>query len=74
MFNKHHSSLCFTRPRYQVSVYRTTGPLVSQCEQHRLRMNKYPDVEYFKALIKLDSKSYGWLFQKLFYFTVNYRD
>ena len=21
--------LCFTRPRYQVSVYRTTGPLVS---------------------------------------------
>ena len=20
--------LCFTRPRYQVSVYRTTGPLV----------------------------------------------
>ena len=22
--------LCFTRPRYQVSVYRTIGPLVSQ--------------------------------------------
>ena len=22
--------LCFTRPRYQVSVYRTTGPLVVQ--------------------------------------------
>ena len=23
--------LCFTRPRYQVSVYRTTGPLVRNC-------------------------------------------
>ena len=23
--------LCFTRPRYQVSVYRTTGPLVTIC-------------------------------------------
>ena len=22
--------LCFTRPRYQVSVYRTTGPLVHE--------------------------------------------
>ena len=24
--------LCFTRPRYQVSVYRTIGPLVSFCD------------------------------------------
>ena len=24
--------LCFTRPRYQVSIYRTTGPLVSSPE------------------------------------------
>ena len=23
--------LCFTRPRYQVSVYKTIGPLVSIC-------------------------------------------
>ena len=23
--------LCFTRPRYQVSVYRTIGPLVCYC-------------------------------------------
>ena len=23
--------LCFTRPRYQVSVYRTIGPLVAVC-------------------------------------------
>ena len=23
--------LCFTRPRYQVSVYRTIGPLVTKC-------------------------------------------
>ena len=23
--------LCFTRPRYQVSVYRTIGPLVIDC-------------------------------------------
>ena len=25
-------ALCFTRPRYQVSVYRTIGPLVSSYE------------------------------------------
>ena len=25
--------LCFTRPRYQVSVYRTIGPLVSFCSR-----------------------------------------
>ena len=24
--------LCFTRPRYQVSVYRTIGPLVTGCD------------------------------------------
>ena len=24
--------LCFTRPRYQVSVYRTIGPLVTICK------------------------------------------
>ena len=24
--------LCFTRPRYQVSVYRTIGPLVAICD------------------------------------------
>ena len=29
--------LCFTRPRYQVSVYRTIGPLVCS---HRLIMGK----------------------------------
>ena len=27
--------LCFTRPRYQVSVYRTIGPLVFTCEKDR---------------------------------------
>ena len=26
--------LCFTRPRYQVSVYRTIGPLVTQYLQN----------------------------------------
>ena len=25
-------ALCFTRPRYQVSVYRTHGPLVLTCD------------------------------------------
>ena len=28
--------LCFTRPRYQVSVYRTIGPLVNFLEVHFL--------------------------------------
>ena len=28
--------MCFTRPRYQVSVYRTTGPLVSLYQVQRV--------------------------------------
>ena len=38
--------LCFTRPRYQVSVYRTTGPLVCICENKvadQLRGNREAD-------------------------------
>ena len=27
--------LCFTRPRYQVSIYRTIGPLVNICLEDR---------------------------------------
>ena len=27
--------LCFTRPRYQVSVYRTIGPLVLSCNRNK---------------------------------------
>ena len=32
--------LCFTRPRYQVSVYRTIGPLVSSAEQRLIRLSR----------------------------------
>ena len=38
--------LCFTRPRYQVSVYRTIGPLVCICENKdadQLRDNREVD-------------------------------
>ena len=38
--------LCFTRPRYQVSVYRTIGPLVCICENKdadQLRGNREAD-------------------------------
>ena len=28
--------LCISRPRYQVSVYRTIGPLVTQCLENKL--------------------------------------
>ena len=34
--------LCFSRPRYQVSVYRTIGPLV-QSAYLPLKMYVYPD-------------------------------
>ena len=32
--------LCFTRPRYQVSVYRTIGPLVVLCRLHYINTLK----------------------------------
>ena len=31
--------LCFTRPRYQVSVYRTIGPLVLTLQKHVLHQS-----------------------------------
>ena len=37
--------LCFTRPRYQVSVYRTIGPLVKGIGLQRLTFNPVKGVE-----------------------------
>ena len=39
--------LCFTRPRYQVSVYRTIGPLV-------LKLGMYWGLKFYKVYINDD--------------------
>ena len=41
--------LCFTRPRYQVSVYRTIGPLVLDSDQ---RLNCLPRFSHNGSLVK----------------------
>ena len=45
MFSRFHIFCAYTRPRYQVSVYRTIGPLVSICLEDRnvfARFDKIP--------------------------------
>ena len=41
--------LCFTRPRYQVSVYRTIGPLVYVSFGEVSRMQ-----DYFKSMLVVE--------------------
>ena len=43
--------LCFTRPRYQVSVYRTIGPLVHN-SGHKVKMGlTCSGIRYFHVLM-----------------------
>ena len=47
--------LCFTRPRYQVSVYRTTGPLVF-CSNDKPGLTS----TYFTARSNLANYAFRW--------------
>ena len=52
--------LCFTRPRYQVSVYRTIGPLVRFARASSHVKNMFWSIEnYGEVLSKLKSEGFN---------------
>ena len=53
-------ALCFTRPRYQVSVYRTTGPLVSYAYTKDCRLNCMCLNSFRTSLVYVESFCKKW--------------
>ena len=49
--------LCFTRPIYQVSVYRTIGPLVFITLRNQFAENAYKSYHVYKGIVVLHTNN-----------------
>ena len=54
--------MCFTRQRYQVSVYKTIGPLVVHGTKCRTRKIIYPPLLLKLAMVALSKIKYMYIF------------